>query len=141
MRQPLGPRNLDGFHRGAHDGRDRRHPLDNLFFEQLLSRGDRCFHTPLLRLATNGNGVLLGAKMMAHLRQHDVLVGVSVDGTREDHDRQRVTHAGRGTFDRVAAALELLGREENRGSYGGLLCTVDAATDPVATTLAIVVSM
>jgi uncharacterized protein len=86
-----------------------------------------------LQIGVQTNGVLLGAKMMAHLRAHRVKVGVSVDGTKADHDRQRVTHAGRGTFDRVATALDLLRQEENRANYGGLLCTVSATTDPVAT--------
>lgn len=79
------------------------------------------------------NGVLLTDRVMAQLREHRVKVGVSIDGTRADHDRHRVTHAGRGTFDRVAAALDLLRQPDNRDSYGGLLCTVTAGTDPVAT--------
>ncbi|MGN9911818.1 FxsB family cyclophane-forming radical SAM/SPASM peptide maturase [Phytohabitans sp. LJ34] len=79
------------------------------------------------------NGVLLDERTMAQLRRHRVRVGVSVDGTRADHDRHRVTHDGRGTFHRVAAALDLLRQPENRASYGGLLCTVAAGTDPVAT--------
>ncbi|MEV0718405.1 FxsB family cyclophane-forming radical SAM/SPASM peptide maturase [Asanoa sp. NPDC050611] len=86
-----------------------------------------------LQIGVQTNGVLLRERMMAQLRTHRVKVGVSVDGTKPDHDRHRVTHGGRGTFDKVAAALALLGQEENRASYGGLLCTVAADTDPVAT--------
>jgi uncharacterized protein len=78
------------------------------------------------------NGVLLDAALMATMRRHDVQVGVSVDGVAAHHDRYRVTHSGRGTFAAVRAALDLLRRPENRGSYAGILCTVSPETDPVA---------
>jgi uncharacterized protein len=79
------------------------------------------------------NGVLLDDAMLTHLRRHRIRVGVSVDGTPVDHDRHRPKHNGRGTSAAVEAALDRLRRPENRVSYAGLLCTVMADTDPVAT--------
>ncbi len=79
------------------------------------------------------NGVLLTEPTMAVLRRHGIRVGVSVDGTREDHDRHRLTRGGRPTFAAVSRALALLNRPENRDCYAGLLCTVAPETDPVAT--------
>jgi uncharacterized protein len=79
------------------------------------------------------NGVRLNAAMMALLREHRVSIGVSVDGTAEDHDRHRRTRGGRGSFAAVSAAIELLREPENRACYAGLLCTVSPDTDPIAT--------
>jgi len=80
------------------------------------------------------NGVRLDADMIATLRQHGVMIGVSVDGPPADHDRHRVRRNGRGSFDAVRAALDLLRRPENRPSYAGILCTVSPLVDPFSGT-------
>ncbi|MEV4516688.1 FxsB family cyclophane-forming radical SAM/SPASM peptide maturase [Dactylosporangium sp. NPDC049525] len=85
-----------------------------------------------LRIGMQTNGVLLGEAALRELRRHDITVAVSVDGIAEDHDRYRVTHAGKGTYGAVSRALELLARPEHRGGFGGVLCTVAPDTDPVA---------
>ncbi|WP_246001468.1 FxsB family cyclophane-forming radical SAM/SPASM peptide maturase [Allorhizocola rhizosphaerae] len=78
------------------------------------------------------NGVLLNEKVIGSLRQHRIMVGVSVDGVEADHDRHRVGPNGRGSFAAVRDAIDLLRRPENRSIYGGLLCTVAPETDPIA---------
>jgi uncharacterized protein len=78
------------------------------------------------------NGVLLDERVLAVLRAQGIRVGVSVDGTAAEHDRHRRTPGGKGSFDKVARALELLRRPENRTVYGGLLCIVLAGSDPIA---------
>jgi uncharacterized protein len=57
-----------------------------------------------------------------------VRVGVSLDGDREAHDRHRRRPDGSGSYDAVTAAVRLLA---GRSIYGGLLCTIDLANDPV----------
>ena len=79
------------------------------------------------------NGVLLNERALTHLRRHRIKVGISIDGTRADHDRHRVFRNGNGSFDKVSAALELLRRPENRPCFAGLLCTVAPDADPVET--------
>lgn len=56
------------------------------------------------------NGVLLNDKWAAFLKQHRFLVGVSIDGPRELHDRYRLTRSGKPTFDKVMAGIEALKR-------------------------------
>ncbi len=56
------------------------------------------------------NGVLLDASWAKFLRDHGFLVGLSVDGPKEIHDRLRVDRHGRPSFDKVMAAAELLHR-------------------------------
>jgi uncharacterized protein len=79
------------------------------------------------------NGVLLTTPALRRLRDHGIKIGVSVDGTEDDHDRHRVTHNGRGSFAAVSRALALLAAPEFRDNYAGLLCTVAPGSDPAAT--------
>ncbi|MFE6051813.1 radical SAM protein [Kitasatospora sp. NPDC056446] len=48
------------------------------------------------------NGLHFTEPVVDFLRTHRFSVGVSLDGPREIHDRDRVDHGGRGTFDRIA---------------------------------------
>jgi len=74
------------------------------------------------------NGVLLDEPVLRVLRSHQVKVGVSLDGNREQHDRHRRDHGGQGSWDATARALRLL-RDDDL--YSGLLCVIDLANDPV----------
>jgi uncharacterized protein len=56
------------------------------------------------------NGTLLDEQWAAFLKEHRFLVGLSIDGPREIHDRCRVTNRGAPTFDKVHAAAMLLRR-------------------------------
>ncbi|MDX2379755.1 MAG: anaerobic sulfatase maturase [Acidimicrobiia bacterium] len=67
------------------------------------------------------NGVLLDEDWAEFFKQNDVLVGLSVDGPRELHDRYRVDKRGLGSFDRVMAGYEHLKAAEVDVN---VLCTV-----------------
>ena len=54
------------------------------------------------------NGILLDDEWGEFLSEHGFLVGLSVDGPREMHDRYRVDKGGSPTFDRVMAGLDVL---------------------------------
>lgn len=54
------------------------------------------------------NGVLLDEKWAVFLKENRFLVGLSIDGPRELHDRFRVNKGGAPTFDKVVAAAKLL---------------------------------
>ena len=51
------------------------------------------------------NGTLLDDEWGAFLKEHDFLVGISIDGPREMHDAYRVDKGGKPTFDRVMRRL------------------------------------
>ncbi len=70
------------------------------------------------------NGVLLDDAWAAFFKQHDFLLGLSVDGPRDIHDAYRVNKAGQGTFDQVMGGLEFLRKHQVRFN---ILCTVNAA--------------
>lgn len=56
------------------------------------------------------NGTLLDADWASFLKEHGFLVGVSIDGPREVHDRYRVDKGGKPTFNRVLRGLDHLRR-------------------------------
>ena len=68
------------------------------------------------------NGLLLDDEWVAFLKTHGFVVGLSVDGTRELHDRYRPTKGGEPSFDRTLAAAARLAAAEVPFS---LLCVVN----------------
>jgi uncharacterized protein len=69
------------------------------------------------------NGLLLDDDWCAFFKEHDFLVGLSVDGPRELHDKYRVDRRGRGTFDQVMQGWRALRRYSVEFN---ILCTVNA---------------
>jgi uncharacterized protein len=86
-----------------------------------------------LRLSVQTNGTLLTHEVLTVLRDHEVSVGVSLDGQQADNDRQRRYADRRGSHRRAVEGLALLRSEPYRHLFAGLLCTVDLAADPIAT--------
>ena len=84
-----------------------------------------------LEFSVQTNGTLLNPAWMDLFRRYGVRVGVSLDGGRDASDRHRRTRSGRSSHVAVERGISLLRREENAGLYGGLLCTVDLANDPL----------
>jgi uncharacterized protein len=54
------------------------------------------------------NGSLLDNAWGVFLKKHGFLVGLSIDGPKELHDRYRVSKDGKPTFDKVYAAAQML---------------------------------
>jgi len=69
------------------------------------------------------NGTLLDAEWCAFFREHRVLVGLSIDGPREQHDAYRVDKGGHPTFDKVMQAARLM--QHHQVDFN-VLCTVHA---------------
>lgn len=84
-----------------------------------------------VRFGLQTNGVLLDEEFLRLFAEYDVRLGVSIDGPAAAHDRHRRHRDGRGSHAAVSRALRLLASPRFRSQYGGLLCTVDLANDPV----------
>jgi len=52
------------------------------------------------------NGTLLDDELAAVFKEHDYLVGISIDGPPEKHDAYRVDRGGAPTSERVLRGLE-----------------------------------
>src|SRR5271170_5350880 len=57
------------------------------------------------------NGMLISQDWCDFIKKWHIDVGVSVDGPRHLHDANRVTRAGKGTFDRTIDGIRLMRRE------------------------------
>jgi len=56
------------------------------------------------------NGILVDAEWIEALAAEEVRIGISVDGPKAWHDRFRVDHAGRGSFDETIRGIRRLQR-------------------------------
>lgn len=58
------------------------------------------------------NGTLLDDEWCEFFKEHNFLIGISIDGPRELHDAYRVNKGGAGTFDQVMRGLRLLQKHD-----------------------------
>ena len=84
--------------------------------QKKYGRGHRIVNT----LQTNGT--LLHEEWCRFFRENGFLIGISLDGPRECHDRYRRMAGGGPSFDTVMRAVELLNRH---GVAFNILCTVN----------------
>ena len=70
------------------------------------------------------NAVTLDEEWCRFFREHQFLLGVSLDGPREQHDAYRIDKGGQPTFERVMRGLRLL---QAQGVEYNILTTVHAA--------------
>jgi uncharacterized protein len=81
------------------------------FFQRAVQLQQR-YCPPGMRIhnALQTNGTTLDDAWCRFLRQHNFLVGVSLDGPAALHDTYRVDKGGKPTFERVMAGIDLLKR-------------------------------
>lgn len=77
-----------------------------------------------VQYAFQTNGCALNAEWAQWFARHNVLVGISLDGPKELHDRNRVDCQGKGTYQKVMASIQLL---EKYGVEYNILTVVSAA--------------
>ncbi|WP_062106685.1 anaerobic sulfatase maturase [Bacillus niameyensis] len=79
------------------------------FFEEVVSLQKK--HAPRHAMIGNGlqtNGTLINDRWAAFFKQYNFLLGVSVDGPKEIHDRRRIYSHGQGSFDMVMKGISHL---------------------------------
>ncbi len=71
------------------------------------------------------NGMLMDAQWCEFFTQNGFLIGLSLDGSKDTHDRNRVDASGKGTYARVMHAAELM--DKHKTQYN-ILCVVTNET-------------
>lgn len=86
--------------------------LMGLEFFQKVVKFQKQFKKPDQRIENDlqTNGILLNDKWAEFLKENKFLVGISIDGPRELHDRYRITRSGKATFDKVMEGVAALKR-------------------------------
>ncbi len=69
------------------------------------------------------NGGSIDGEWARFLKKNDFLVGLSIDGTKQAHDQNRVDINGCGTYDRAIKAAEML---KSHGVQFNILCVVNS---------------
>lgn len=77
------------------------------------------------------NGILLSDRIIDILVASDVGISISIDGPAHVHDRNRVDHGGKGSFNRVMQGIErVMSREDARPLFAGVLAVIDPSSQP-----------
>lgn len=82
------------------------------YFERAMSLQTRYRGNKRINNFLQTNGTRLDEEWARFLKQHNFLVGVSLDGDRRSNDAHRLTRAGSSTYDQVIKGMALLKRYE-----------------------------
>jgi uncharacterized protein len=100
------------------------------FFERVVDLQKPFKKRKTITNSLQTNGTLLTDKWCRFLKKHNFMVGISLDGPREVHDRYRRDRKGNGSFDRAMRGLKLL--QEHKVDYNVLACVArDTAKRPL----------
>jgi len=85
--------------------------------------------TATVDFAIQTNATLLDEEWAETFAKHQVAVGISIDGPQEVHDRSRIDHRGRGSYEAALTGLAALRRA--RVPFG-ILAVIQFGLDPIA---------
>jgi uncharacterized protein len=99
------------------------------FYKRVVELQRPFVHQKTITNSLQTNGTLLTHEWCDFLKQDNFMVGISLDGPKEIHDRYRRDRQGNGTFDRVMQGLRLL--QTHNVEYNVLVCVArDTAARP-----------
>ena len=84
------------------------------FFKRVMELQKQLAGAKTITNALQTNGTLLTDEWCAFLKKHNFMVGISLDGPKEIHDRYRRDRKGAGSFDQVMHGLKLLAEIQSR---------------------------
>ena len=100
------------------------------FFKRVVELQKQFSGAKTITNSLQTNGTLLTAEWCSFLRDHNFMVGISLDGPKEIHDRYRRDRKGNGSFDQVMRGVKLL--QEHKVEYNVLACVAhDTAKRPL----------
>jgi uncharacterized protein len=100
------------------------------FFKRVMELQKQLAGAKTITNALQTNGTLLTDEWCAFLKKHNFMVGISLDGPKEIHDRYRRDRKGNGTFDMVMNGLKLL--QKYKVEYNVLACVArETARNPL----------
>jgi uncharacterized protein len=100
------------------------------FFKRVIELQRPLTRQKTIRNAIQTNGTLLDDTWCRFLKRHDFMVGISLDGPKEIHDRYRRNRKGRGTFERTMNGLRFL--QKHQVEYNVMACVArETAAKPL----------
>lgn len=80
------------------------------FFRDAVKLQEQFKKNKKIHNALQTNGILLNDEWCQFLKEHNFLIGISIDGPEEMHNRYRKNGAQKGTYQQVIKAIELLNK-------------------------------
>jgi uncharacterized protein len=100
------------------------------FFKRVIELQRPFAKQKTIKNSLQTNGTLLTAEWCQFLKKNNFMVGISLDGPKEIHDRYRRDRKGIGSFDQVMRGLKLL--QEHKVEYNVLACVArETAKSPL----------
>lgn len=90
------------------------------FFKRVVQLQKQFSGAKTITNSLQTNGTLLDDDWCRFLKKHNFMVGISLDGPKEIHDRYRRDRKGTGTFDKVMRGLKAL--QKHKVEYNVLAC-------------------
>ncbi|WP_087018310.1 anaerobic sulfatase maturase [Thaumasiovibrio subtropicus] len=78
------------------------------FFRQAVALQEKYKGTKTIRNAFQTNGLLIDDAWCEFFKQHQFLIGISIDGPAKFHDHYRVSRSGATSHEKVMAAISLM---------------------------------
>jgi uncharacterized protein len=95
---------------------------------QLAERARTFLKERLAGIGIQTNATLIDDQWLTLLRNHQIRVGVSLDGPAEVHDKSRVYHSGLGSHSATMRGLQLM---QHAGLRPGILCVINPAASGI----------
>jgi uncharacterized protein len=100
------------------------------FFKRVIELQRPFAKQKTIKNSLQTNGTLFTAEWCQFLKKNNFMVGISLDGPKEIHDRYRRDRKGIGSFDQVMRGLKLL--QEHKVEYNVLACVArETAKSPL----------
>ena len=90
------------------------------FFERVIHLQKPFTRRKIIKNYLQTNGILLTDQWCEFLKRHNFMVGISLDGPQEIHDRYRRDRGGAATFDQAMRGLKLL--QKHKVDYNVMAC-------------------
>jgi len=82
------------------------------YFEKVVELQKKYSNGKKIENTFQTNGILLDDKWCEFFNKNNFLIGLSIDGPREQHDKYRVNKGGKPSFDLVVKGIELLKKHD-----------------------------
>ncbi|MFN2373908.1 MAG: anaerobic sulfatase-maturation protein [Cyclonatronaceae bacterium] len=82
------------------------------FFKRAIELQQRHANGKIIENSIQTNGVVINDDWASFFKEHNILIGISIDGPEKFHDKYRVTKGKKGSFNKVMRGLSYLQKHE-----------------------------
>jgi uncharacterized protein len=86
--------------------------------------------TLVIDYSMQSNGVLLNEKIAKELKRLNIQIGISIDGTPNSNNKNRVYHNNKGSYSEILRGFNLVKKVYGK-EYANCLCVIDTNETPV----------